>query len=1008
MGNKRRRTPSFVTAGIGDGQHVGRENSKQGQGGSHGQIGKLRRPPDDDLIRLAQTARRNSNNNPNNYRLRPARNERLFRIEDEPRRESRWDVMFGSPSTDGNGKLDTGFVNPMRATEPWQLSAFTLVGIVLLLSALFLHLVSDGSGSSSSSSGTQHHHSHRTPKYRRFHDRNNKRKSSGGATRKKKTDEWISDESGTEEEEGASDGQASTSTPKKATGSSNKAVFYSYQPRHRKPSAGGAKETYGATYSPLTAPKQEASGFHSRNYYLTPAHGPVMMPSYHSPSPASQNNKVRLASPSHHPQPLQNIDNNKRSSATKQQNLPPESPLADNSFVVATGLETFQADPPPVPVVAQIQPQQPLEITRPPLGIHGNMEEDDEESQHSSKNVTPRGQTHSPAVSPSLHPCQLSYTHSGSNSYTAYGNFHMDESHHVSNRGSGHTPSRVSSSSNHSSVGMMSPRVEVDIGDLETPRAGMTRKTVDVSLDGQGLNNRGGMLMKQGYQAYSNRAQPRPNSNSSNRSNNIEDPFQILRLPSVPSMGKPQAAGGLNAHHPVEGAQGSQQGQGAFGMPLLPSLDPSNRRPNAWKQEDNLSQTTNGTAAPRSISVEELRLVQMESGSASWQVQDAASGPGAANVQSSSKEPEKVPIVPDLGTSKDLFAFVPSTDDEETDGEFAVETNEARKSIVHKRANITEATDAASSLRSSIKFSELALAEVIGGGGFGQVWRAMWRGTPVAVKVLTGSAQAKHVSKAILEEFAAEINLLSGMRHPNICLYMGACVDPPNRAIITELAANGSLWDALRLPLCPPFQASDGFSRHSWPDHMYTPGKHGAPPTLTAPSIPPVPSVGSWPWVLVKHVACGAARGMAYLHSGDPPILHRDLKSANILLNESYTAKVCDFGLSRLKAQERSMTGNCGTVQWMAPEVLANQRYNEKADVYSYGIICTELLTRECPYEGMTAIQCALAVLNRDQRPELPKWCPPPLKALIKACVKKNPAERPTFTQIIAALDAMP
>ena len=113
------------------------------------------------------------------------------------------------------------------------------------------------------------------------------------------------------------------------------------------------------------------------------------------------------------------------------------------------------------------------------------------------------------------------------------------------------------------------------------------------------------------------------------------------------------------------------------------------------------------------------------------------------------------------------------------------------------------------------------------------------------------------------------------MRHPNICLYMGACVDPPNRAIITELAANGSLWDALRLPLNPPFSASDGFLRDNWPTYLYFPGKHGTPPTSTGVAMPPVAPAGSWPWVLVKHVACGSARAMAYLHSGDPPILHR-------------------------------------------------------------------------------------------------------------------------------------
>jgi serine/threonine protein kinase len=89
-------------------------------------------------------------------------------------------------------------------------------------------------------------------------------------------------------------------------------------------------------------------------------------------------------------------------------------------------------------------------------------------------------------------------------------------------------------------------------------------------------------------------------------------------------------------------------------------------------------------------------------------------------------------------------------------------------------------------------------------------------------------------------------------------------------------------------------------------------------------------------------------------------------------------------------------------------EVLANQDYNEKADIYSFGIIFWELLSQQCPYDKMTPIQCALAVLNRNQRPEIPKWCPPPLQALIRSCLKKDPEERPTFEQIIGALDTMP
>lgn len=113
-----------------------------------------------------------------------------------------------------------------------------------------------------------------------------------------------------------------------------------------------------------------------------------------------------------------------------------------------------------------------------------------------------------------------------------------------------------------------------------------------------------------------------------------------------------------------------------------------------------------------------------------------------------------------------------------------------------------------------------------------------------------------------------------GMRHPNICLYMGASLAPPNRAIITELAANGSLWDALRLPLAPPYAPCDGVSRLAWPMSLYQPDpRHGVPPSMNSGTVPSVPPKGTWPCVLVKKVACGSARGMAYLHSGSPPVL---------------------------------------------------------------------------------------------------------------------------------------
>ena len=91
--------------------------------------------------------------------------------------------------------------------------------------------------------------------------------------------------------------------------------------------------------------------------------------------------------------------------------------------------------------------------------------------------------------------------------------------------------------------------------------------------------------------------------------------------------------------------------------------------------------------------------------------------------------------------------------------------------------------------------------------------------------------------------------------------------------------------------------------------------------------------------------------------------------------------------------------------RYSPPLTASNPEFHS---LFSYGIICWELLTRQCPYDGMDAIQCALSVLNRNRRPEIPKWCPPSLHALIRACLKKNPDERPTFLQITQAFDSMP
>uniref|UniRef100_M4BH68 non-specific serine/threonine protein kinase n=1 Tax=Hyaloperonospora arabidopsidis (strain Emoy2) TaxID=559515 RepID=M4BH68_HYAAE len=258
-----------------------------------------------------------------------------------------------------------------------------------------------------------------------------------------------------------------------------------------------------------------------------------------------------------------------------------------------------------------------------------------------------------------------------------------------------------------------------------------------------------------------------------------------------------------------------------------------------------------------------------------------------------------------------------------------------------------------------LDFKELQIDEMIGQGAFGTVHRAKWRGTVVAVKILV----CQYLTADILEEFEAEVQIMSILRHPNICLLMGACLEPPTRCLVIEYLPRGSLWNVIRQDVVIDVAKQFGFARD-------------------------------------------AALGMNYLHSFQPPILHRDLKSPNLLINSSYALKISDFGLARVRARFQTMTGNCGTTQWMAPEVLAAEKYTEKADVFSYGVVVWETVTRQCPYEGLTQIQAALGVLNNNLRPKVPENCSPLFKQLMTLCWASAPERRPSFETVLEILNS--
>ncbi|CAL5021692.1 unnamed protein product [Urochloa decumbens] len=260
-----------------------------------------------------------------------------------------------------------------------------------------------------------------------------------------------------------------------------------------------------------------------------------------------------------------------------------------------------------------------------------------------------------------------------------------------------------------------------------------------------------------------------------------------------------------------------------------------------------------------------------------------------------------------------------------------------------------------------IPWSELVLKEKIGAGSFGTVHRADWNGSDVAVKILM--EQDFHPER--LKEFLREVAIMRSLRHPNIVLLMGAVTQPPNLSIVTEYLSRGSLYRLLH--------------------------RHGSRENLDERRR--------------LSMAFDVVKGMNYLHKRNPPIVHRDLKSPNLLVDKKYTVKVCDFGLSRLKANTfLSSKTAAGTPEWMAPEVLRDEPSNEKSDVYSFGVILWELMTLQQPWSNLNPAQVVAAVGFKGRRLEIPSSVDPKVAALIESCWVREPWRRPSFASIMESL----
>eukprot|EP01036_Dinobryon_divergens_P032656 gene32656-42296_t len=253
-----------------------------------------------------------------------------------------------------------------------------------------------------------------------------------------------------------------------------------------------------------------------------------------------------------------------------------------------------------------------------------------------------------------------------------------------------------------------------------------------------------------------------------------------------------------------------------------------------------------------------------------------------------------------------------------------------------------------------IDFREIELGEQIGGGGVGVIYKGYFRSQPVALKTLFDS----RISDELRSEYMNELLVMSKVKHSNIVGFVGACMTPPNLCFVMELC-ECSLYKLLHVERY----------RFSMRDNI--------------------------------QMAIDVASAMEYLHSLSPPIIHRDLKSLNILKAFNGSLKICDFGLVKNK------NTTAGTPAYMAPELLENRSYNKSVDVYAFGILLWELLSGSIPFQHLSIADIRQRVLSEDRPPTNYAYTTGRNLRLINSCWSHDAKSRPTFTEVVDELIAI-
>lgn len=265
-----------------------------------------------------------------------------------------------------------------------------------------------------------------------------------------------------------------------------------------------------------------------------------------------------------------------------------------------------------------------------------------------------------------------------------------------------------------------------------------------------------------------------------------------------------------------------------------------------------------------------------------------------------------------------------------------------------------------------INSSELTFTKRLGEGAFAQVFKGEYRSQEVAIKVLKDKPEANG-----LIDFKKEFDILSMLRSPHLVFFYGACTQP-SFCLVFEFCSKGTLYDVLN-------DLNEDIT-----------------------------------WSRVFRASLDAIKGLSCLHNWKPPIVHRDMKSLNLLVDSNWVCKVSDFGTSRAivgQASDLATLGKLrGTYAYCAPEVYFGKTFTPKSDIFSFGVILWELAYRcitgkyEQPFSEYKNIvydfQILIQSAKKDLRPTIPDHCPRPFSSLISRCWDKEPDNRPTTAEV--------